>query len=453
MIKVLQYGEGNFLRGFADVYFDILNETTGSYEVHVVKPRPGGCVDAFHRQQNRYHVILRGMEGGKCMEQVRRINILKQVIHPFQDPDSYYALARDPELKLIVSNTTDAGIRFQPEDSFVGFEAISFPAKLTKFLYVRFLAGLGGVYLLPVELIENNADRLLECVESYIRLWNLPDAFRKWNREENFYCNTLVDRIVSGYPRDAATQTYLESLIGGEDPLMTVGEPFGLWVVERKGDIERYLSAGKHGIEMILTGDVTPYKVQKVRILNGSHTNLVATGLLLGAKTVRDCMDSEVLRPFIERTLREELIPMTPGSEDFAESVIERFCNPYLNHQLTSIALNSISKWTARVLPTFRDYYAANGTIPPCMTVGFSYLMALYSSVRREGGGYVAPVCGEIVELLDNPAYLDFFADGGKSTDFMAMVSVWGEDLTQYPNFSTTVAKNIDRICKGECLI
>lgn len=453
MIKVLQYGEGNFLRGFADVYFDILNEATGSYEVHVVKPRPGGSVAAFHRQQNRYHVILRGMEGGKCVEQVRKIRVLKQVIHPFDDPDRYYALARDPELKLIVSNTTDAGIRFQPEDSFSGFETISFPAKLTKFLYERFLAGLDGVYLLPVELIDNNAHQLLECVEGYIGLWNLPDAFRKWNREENFYCSTLVDRIISGYPQDEDAKAHLESLIGSEDPLMTVGEPFGLWVVERKGDISRYLPAGKHGIEVILTDDVTPYKAQKVRILNGSHTNLVAAGLLLGAKTVRDCMDSEALRPFVEKTLREELIPMTPGSEDFAASMIERFCNPYLGHQLTSIALNSISKWKARILPTFRDYFAANGTIPSCLTIGFSYLMALYSSVRREGERYVAPVCGETVELSDDPAYLDFFADGEEVTDFMAMVSVWGEDLTRYPGFCAAVTGNIERIRKGECLI
>ena len=453
MIKVLQYGEGNFLRGFADVYFDILNESSGNYEVHVVKPRPGGSVAAFRQQGNRYHVILRGAEDGVNVERVRKITVLKQVIHPFETPEDYYALARDPELRLIVSNTTDAGIRFQPEDTFDGFETISFPAKLTKFLYARFQAGLDGVYLLPVELINNNADRLLEYVDRYITLWDLPEAFRAWNRQKNFYCNTLVDRIVSGYPRDPDTKAHLEALIGGKDPLMTVGEPFGLWVVENKGALSQYLPAGKRDIEVILTDDVTPYKTQKVRILNGSHTNLVATGLMLGAQTVYDCMTSEKLSAFIDRTLQEDLIPMTLGSESFAESVKERFRNPYLNHRLSSIALNSISKWRARVLPTFRDCFEANGHIPHWLTVGFSYLMALYAGVRRQDGGYVTEACGRQLILQDDTAYLDLFADGCPVGDFMAMEAVWGEDLTRYPGFAQTVADNICRIRKGESLI
>ena len=459
MIKVLQYGEGNFLRTFVDAYFDTLNKSgKGEYAVSIVKPITFGTLERFEKQNNKYHIVLRGVEEGKDVENVYAIDCLAAVIDPFKDQKAYYDLAKDDELKIIVSNTTEAGICFNAEDKLDGFESITYPAKLTKFLLERFNAGLGGVYLMPVELIDNNADELKKCVEKYIELWDLPAAFKKWNAEENFYCNTLVDRIVSGYPRDEETKARLETLIGEKDELVSVGEPFGLWAVEKKGEIEKYIVEGVNNIEVVLTNDIGYYKKRKVRVLNGSHTNLVPAGLMLGADTVYDCMKDEKLSAFVQDTLTEEINPFV--SDDlaattvFAESIKSRFLNPYLNHKLISISLNSISKWRARVLPSFKDYYAKNGKIPAKLTVGFSYLMALYSRVKKVGEAFeVTLPCGRVVTLLDDKPYLEYFAAKKSIGGFMSDEKIWGEDLTKYCGFYDTVVQNVEAIERGEVLI
>ena len=442
MKKVLQYGEGNFLRSFVDLYFETLNREGGEWAVQIVKPIPFGSLDAFARQKNRYHVILRGVKDGNAAETVYPVSVVEQAISPFDDFPAYAALAADPALAVIVSNTTEAGICYHEGDRFDGFAEITYPAKLTKFLYARFRAGLPGVYLLPVELIGNNADELFRCVEKYIDLWQLPEAFREWNRTENFYCNTLVDRIVSGFPRDEALRERLWKLVGERDDLLSVAEPFGLWVIENKGKIADLLPAGHHNIDIILTDDIAYYKKRKVRVLNGSHTNLVAAGLLSGAETVYDCMTNETLYRFFRASL-EEIVPFVSSdrsmTERFAADVEERFRNPYLNHQLTSIALNSISKWRARVLPTFRDFFAANGRIPEHLTVGFSCLMHLYRT--------------KYAELKDDAEVLSFFASGKPLKDFLSDRTVWGEDLTAYPQFLETVTAQTERLARGESLL
>ena len=442
MKKVLQYGEGNFLRSFVDLYFETLNREGGEWAVEIVKPIPFGSLDAFARQENRYHVILRGVKDGNAAETVYPVSVVEEAIAAFDDFPAYAALAADPALAVIVSNTTEAGICYHEGDRFDGFAEITYPAKLTKFLYARFRAGLPGVYLLPVELIENNADELFRCVEKYIDLWQLPEAFREWNRTENFYCNTLVDRIVSGFPRDEALRERLWKLVGERDDLLSVAEPFGLWVIENKGKIADLLPAGHHNIDIILTDDIAYYKKRKVRVLNGSHTNLVATGLLLGAETVYDCMTNETLYRFFRASLKE-IVPFVSSdrsmTERFAADVEERFRNPYLNHQLTSIALNSISKWRARVLPTFRDFFAANGRIPEHLTVGFSCLMHLYRT--------------KYAELKDDAEVLSFFASGKPLKDFLSDRTVWGEDLTAYPQFLETVTAQTERLARGESLL
>lgn len=458
MIKILQYGEGNFLRTFVDAYFDHLNKNEGGrYEVNIVKPITFGTLERFKKQNNKYHIVLRGVEKGGAVENVYAIDSLVQVIDPFVNSDAYYALAKDPDLKIIVSNTTEAGICFNAQDKMEGFEEITYPAKLTKFLYERYNAGLDGVFLMPVELIDNNADELKKCVDGYIKLWNLPDGFKAWNEEKNFYCNTLVDRIVSGYPRDEETKAHLETLIGEKDELVSIGEPFGLWAVEKKGNIADYIREGVHNIEVVLTNNIGYYKKRKVRVLNGSHTNLVPAALMLGAVTVYDCMVDKKLSAFVEDTLKAEIIPFV--SDDiaattvFANSVKERFLNPFLNHQLVSISLNSISKWRARVLPSFKDYYERYGEIPPCLTIGFSYLMAMYSSIERQGDKYTVKVPNREIELKDDLPYLEYFANGGSVVEFMAKADVWGEDLTAYVGFAEAVFGNVEKIKKGEVLI
>ena len=458
MVKVLQYGEGNFLRTFVDVYFDTLNKSgLGDYAVNIVKPITFGTLERFEKQGNKYHIILRGMENGKSVENVYKVDSLDKVIDPFNDYESYIALARDAELKIIVSNTTEAGICYNENDNFDGFDGITYPAKLTKFLLERFNAGLDGVYMMPVELIDNNADELKKCVDKYIALWNLPAEFKAWNDEKNFYCNTLVDRIVSGYPRDEETKAHLTELIGATDDLMSIGEPFGLWAVEKKGEIAKYIKEGVHNIEVVLTDNIGYYKKRKVRVLNGSHTNLVPAALMLGAVTVYDCMVDKKLSAFVEDTLKAEINPFV--SDDiaattvFANSVKDRFMNPFLNHQLVSISLNSISKWRARVLPSFKDYYAQYGEVPPCLTIGFSYLMALYSSIELKGDKYMVQVPNREIELKDDLPYLEYFAGGGSVVEFMANADVWGEDLTAYAGFADAVFGNVEKIKKGICLI
>ena len=458
MVKVLQYGEGNFLRTFVDVYFDALNKNDGGmYAVNIVKPITFGTLERFERQENKYHIVLRGMENGKSVENVYKVDCLENVIDPFTDYEKYISLAKDEDLKIIVSNTTEAGICYNENDEMDGFDGITYPAKLTKFLYERFNAGLGGVYLLPVELIDNNADELKKCVDKYIELWNLPEAFKKWNDEQNFYCNTLVDRIVSGYPRDEETKAHLEELIGEKDELMSIGEPFGLWAVEKKGNIADYIKEGVHNIEVVLTNDIGYYKKRKVRVLNGSHTNLVPTALMLGAVTVYDCMVDKKLSAFVEDTLKAEIIPFVSSdigaTTIFANSVKDRFMNPFLNHQLVSISLNSISKWRARVLPSFKDYYAQYSEIPPCLTIGFSYLMALYSSIEKQGDKYLVQVPNRTIELKDDLPYLEYFACGGSVVDFMSKADVWGEDLTAYAGFADAVFANVEKIKKRISLI
>ncbi|MBE7087542.1 MAG: tagaturonate reductase [Clostridiales bacterium] len=458
MIKIAQFGEGNFLRTFVDYYFDNLNKEGNDYGVSIIKPIQFGTLDKFHAQNNIYNVILRGMAFGKAVEEVYKIESVKEVIDPFNEIEKFYSLAKDEELKIIVSNTTEAGICFNKKDRIDGFENVTYPAKLTKFLFERFKANLSGVYLMPVELIDNNADELYRCVDGYIKLWGLPKEFKEWNDKENFYCNTLVDRIVSGYPRDEKTKEHLTKLIGYEDNLMTVGEPFGLWVVEDKGDIAKYIQSGYHGIEIILTKDIKYYKKRKVRVLNGSHTNIVPAGLWLGKHTVDEVMNDKVLYDFLDNTLKEEIIPFVSDNieetTDFANSVIERFYNPYLNHQLTSILLNSISKWKARDLPSFKDYYQYNGKIPTYLTKGFCYLLAIYSSVYKgDDGKYYVDLPNRKIELVDDKPYLEYFANGGDMAKFIKNESVWGEDLSQYKDFERVVVTGVKDIKNGKNIL
>ena len=281
----------------------------------------------------------------------------------------------------------------------------------------------------------------------------MPEEFKAWNENCNFYCNTLVDRIVSGYPKTAEDVEKLEKLIGEPDKLVSIGEPFGLWAVEKKGEIDKYVKEGVHNIEVVLTENIKYYKKRKVRVLNGSHTNIVPVGLWCGAVTVYDCMTNEKLSAFLENTLKEEIVPFV--SDDiaattvFANSIKERFLNPYLNHLLTSISLNSISKWRARDLPSFKDYYVKHGQIPKYLTIGFSYLMAIYAAIEKKDDKYMVKLPSREIVYLDDKPYLDYFANKGSVEEFMKDVNVWGEYLTLYKNFYETVSENLEKISKG----
>lgn len=451
MIRIAQFGQGNFLRAFADYYFDTLNEK-GEYSVSIIKPGEGGNLDKFIKQNNIYHVVLRGIENGKKVEKVRKITVVVECV-PYFDCVSFARIATYPDLRIVISNTTEAGIYFSEQDNMENLKNSSYPAKLTSFLYKRFSAGLCGVYILPTELIDNNADTLKNCVDKYIKLWKLPVEFSEWNERENYYCNTLVDRIVSGFP--GGEEEYFYNLIGEKDELLTVGEPFGLWVIENKGNISDLIKEGKHGTEVVISNDIDYYKKRKVRVLNGSHTNMVFTALWEGAKTVYGAVSSPKIRDFVTQTLNE-IVPFVSGdaqeAKRYAKEVMERFENPFINHQLVSISLNSVSKWKARVLPTFSDYYQMHKQAPEKLTTGLSYLVHTYRSLYKNGDAYCYNVKGNTYELKDEKACLDFFIDGGTLSDFLSE-KMWGVNLNKLDGLTKKVAENLKRLERGESLL
>ena len=453
----MQMGEGNFLRSFVDLYLDTLNKTNeGHFEVSIVKPIKFGSLDKFKLQNNKYHVVLRGRQNGVDLEDVYQVDSVKNTIDLFEDANPFFALARDEEVRILVSNTTEAGICFDENDKLEAFPNVTYPAKLTLWLYERYQAHLDGVYILPVELIDNNADKLFECVDKYIDLWALDSKFKEWNKNNNYYCNTLVDRIVSGYPKDEKTKMHLLELIGEKDELMSIGEPFGLWVIENKGKISELLKDGHHNIDVIFTNDISYYKRRKVRVLNGSHTNLVPISLWCGKETVYDAMVDKKLSAFVENTLKNDIIPFVSddieATAKFADDVKERFLNPFLNHQLTSIALNSISKWKARDLVSFKDYYSKNRRLPTYLTIGFAYLINMYSLIRKDDDKYICSLPNRIIEVKDDEKYLTYFQNHNLH-EFLSDETIWDMNLTEFNGLENTLEEYLAKIKIGENLI
>ncbi|MBO5020691.1 MAG: tagaturonate reductase [Clostridia bacterium] len=450
-IKVLQFGEGNFLRAFVDYMIDIANEK-GVFDgsIAIVKPISFGNLQAFCEQDNLYTVVLRGKENGEVVNDSRIITSVSKVLDCADDYEEYMALARLDTLRFVVSNTTEAGIVLDEKDSFDGLPS-TYPGKLTKFLFERYTAFSGakdkGLIILPVELIEENGKKLKECVMALCDVWNLPYEFKEWVNENNVFCSTLVDRIVTGYPRGYADKVCEE--LGFDDKLVDIGEPFALWVIESEKDISGELPLDKIGLPVIFTDNHKPYKERKVRVLNGAHTSSVLAGYLYGLDIVRDCMSDNLMGKFIRRVVNDEIVPQVnlPLEEvkAFAESVFERFENPFIDHALLSISLNSVSKWRARVLPSFKDYYKNNGALPRLITFSFAALLAFYSSDNlKEDGLYAKRANGDEYVIHDDKAVLEFFASNTGKDGFIEKVckniDFWGEDLSLYKNFTDEVS-------------
>lgn len=450
-IKLVQFGEGNFLRAFVDYMIDIANEK-GVFDgnIAILKPISFGSLERFKTQENLYTVILRGKENGKVLDESRIITSVEKAIDCETEYEEFMALAELPELRFVVSNTTEAGITLDENDNFEGLPS-TYPGKLTKFLFERFNAFGGdkdkGLIMLPVELIEDNGKKLKECVLALAEVWNLGAEFTAWVNESNIFCSTLVDRIVTGYPRNEA-DAICEKL-GYKDELLDVGEPFALWVIESDKDISEELPLDKIGLPVVFTNNQRPYRERKVRVLNGAHTSSVLAGYLYGLDIVRDCMNDSVMGKFIRKVVMDEIVPQVnlPIEEvkAFADSVFERFENPFIDHALLSISLNSVSKWKARVLPSFKDYYKNNGELPKLITFSFAALLAFYSSNDlREDGLYAKRANGENYVIHDDKAVLEFFAQNVNTPDFIEKVckntAFWGEDLTAYNGFSEAVS-------------
>ena len=411
--RIIQFGEGGFLRSFVDVFIHKMNEQ-GLFDgkAVVVQPIAKGLIPVINEQKGVYHQFLRGIENKEVVNECIKVESISRGVDPYTDYEEYLNLAHNPDMRFIISNTTEAGIEYLGTESINDMPPKSFPAKLTVLLYERFKANLPGFIIFSCELIDNNGKELLNCVLKYADLWNLSDEFKAWIKNENYFCNTLVDRISTGYPKDEVAA--LTEFLGEEDKLMNTAEIFHLWVIE--GDFEDEFPLKKAGINVIWTEDVKPYKKRKVRILNGAHTSMVLGARLYGLSTVKECLDDETVSKFLKKAMFEEIIPTLGNKEDdiqFGKDVLERFANPFVKHQLLSIALNSVSKFKARVLPTILEYYEINNSLPKCLTFSLAALIEFY---RTD-------------ESNDNEDIMEFMKTAAVE-DILKKEQYWGRDLS-----------------------
>jgi tagaturonate reductase len=452
-VKVLQFGEGNFLRAFVDYMIDIANES-GEFngDIVLVKPIEFGSLDRFHEQGCQYTVQLRGRVDGEPKRINRIVTSVTDAVDAYGEYEKYAAFAKLDTLRFIVSNTTEAGIVYDESDRLELNPPKTYPGKLTKFLYERYKHFNGaqdkGLVMLPVELIDDNGIHLKECVLKQVKNWGLEDGFADWINSACVFTSTLVDRIVTGYPRDEAEELCKE--FGYQDNLIVTGEPFALWVIESPVDISEELPLPKAGLPVIFTDNQKPYKQRKVRILNGAHTSFVLASYLAGNDIVRESMNDELILKYIKETLFDEVIPTLtlPKQDliDFAEAVLARFNNPYVKHAHLSIALNSVSKWRARCMPSFLDYIKNEGKLPKHLTFSIAALMAFYTGSEIRDKALIGHRGEEEYQILDDAAVLEFFAaNSGKSAPEFAHAVLsnedfWGQDLSKLDGVEDAVA-------------
>ena len=419
--KVLQFGEGNFLRCFIDWMVQRMNDKAGfGGAVQVIQPIgdelsvPSQILNA---RGGRYHTCLRGLADGRTVEELEEISCVKGV----DLARNLEAYAVDPSLRFVVSNTTEAGIQYVK-----GVD--TFPAKVARLVTARCRAKLPGLVFLPCELIEHNGDKLKECTAKYID----DPAVLAWLEKECVFCSTLVDRIVAGRPDAESADRYAQQL-GERDEVLVCGEPFHFFVVELPAgfDLEAELPLKAAGINVVYTQDMQPYRTRKVRFLNGAHTATIPEGILAGFTEVAELVADPHFNAHFKKILFEEIFPTVDLPEDekraYAESVLERFANPFAHHKLLSIALNSVSKWKVRVLPTILDYVRLKGTLPENLTRSFAWLLRFYRTDK----------------VNDSPAVMAYFKSNPSPDDVMRRTDLWGLDLTAIPGFAACVADGL----------
>lgn len=369
--KIIQFGEGNFLRAFVDwIIWNTNKATDFNAGVVVVQPIEKGMVDVLNSQDGLYHVNLQGIDNGKPVDSIEMIDVINRGINPYRDFDDYIALAENPDIRFVISNTTEAGIAYDPSCRLEDRPASSYPGKLVQLLYHRYEFFKGdvskGLIIFPCELIFLNGKELKKCIYQYIDLWNLGEGFKAWFEQAcGVYC-TLVDRIVPGYPRDTIGQ--ILDRIGIEDKMVVKAEIFHLWVIEAPEEIAEEFPAPKAGLNVLFVPSEAPYHARKVTLLNGPHTVLSPVGYLSGLDTVRECVEDELIGKFVRKVMFGELLETLdlPKAEleQFANAVLERFVNPYVKHFVTSIMLNSFPKYKTRDLPGLKTYLERKGSLP-----------------------------------------------------------------------------------------
>ncbi len=410
--KIIQFGEGGFLRGFVDWIVQLTNEASDfDAGVVVVQPIENGMCDLLENQNCVYTHVMRGLKNGESAVDIKKIEVISRCVQPYKDFDSYLSLAENPDFRFIVSNTTESGIAYCGEDKPQNAPDVTFPAKVTLLLKKRFDLGLKGFIFLPCELIDKNGETLKKYVLSYAELWGFGSDFKEWVENENIFCNTLVDRIVTGYPRDEKFD------LGYEDNMLNTSELFHLWVIEGPECITEEFPFDKAGLNIIVTDNLERYRTRKVRILNGAHTSMIPYAMLEGIETVGDCMKDENMSNFVKRCVYDEIIPTLdlPEKEllSYADDVFERFCNPFIKHFCASISLNSVSKFKVRVLPSILEYIKRTGKMPHNLIKSFAKLIEFYKTDMPN----------------DDKKVMEFMKENDTKA-ILANTELWGEDLS-----------------------
>lgn len=410
--RIIQFGEGGFLRGFVDWIVQLTNEKSDfDASVVVVQPIEKGMCEMLEAQNCVYTHMMRGMRDGKPSVETKVIDVISRTVEPYKDFGAYLDLAKNPDFRFIVSNTTEAGIAFDENDKIENAPAVTFPAKVTLLLKKRMELGLPGFYFLPCELIDRNGDNLKRCILEYVRLWGLGEDFAAWVEKENIFCNTLVDRIVTGYPKGENID------LGYTDNMLNTSELFHLWVIEAPDSLMREFPFEKAGLNIIVTEDLERYRTRKVRILNGAHTSMIPYALLSGLETVGDCMKDEKMSAFVKKCVYEEIIPTLdlPEAEliDYADNVFERFENPYIRHMCASISLNSVSKFKVRVLPSILEYIKRRNAMPETLLFSFAKLIEFYKKGTPN----------------DDEKVMEFMKTSSVA-EILANTRLWDEDLS-----------------------
>ncbi len=429
-IKVLQFGEGNFLRAFVDWILQNLNDKgLINANVVVVQPTPNGRVDDLAAQDGLYTVCLEGIENGGRVQSRRVIDVLGDFVNPYEQYDKYLEYAKSEELEIVVSNTTEAGIALDKTDTDFSVCPKSYPGKLLAFLKARYDHFGGdsgkGLAIVPCELIDHNGDELKRILTELARINGMDEAFINWLNTANHFTNTLVDRIVPGYPKDNAAAVCEET--GFNDENIVKGEIFHLWVLQKEPFIQERLPADKAGLNVIFADDITPYKQRKVKILNGSHTAMVPVAYLCGIDTVREAVTDENVGAFVRELQTDEIKPTIdlPADEvdKFAADVMERFMNPFIRHELMSIALNSTTKFRTRLLTTYNDYRNIYGKSPKHILFALAAMIVFYRGKRGD----------EQIKLADDQKYLDFWRELWQLDDCaeIAKKALSAEDIWQ----------------------
>ena len=463
--KVLQFGEGNFLRAFVDWMIDKANRD-GIYRGSIVlcQPIAQGLKDMINAQDGVYTLAMRGAESGQPVENIEVITSVSRCINPYENYEDLMEIARSADLEVVVSNTTEAGIAYHEGDRLTDRPPVSFPAKVTAFLYERYKAFNGdpqkGLLFLPVELIDNNGAELKRIVLKYAEEWELGQEFTEWVNTANEFTSTLVDRIVTGYPRDEIS--YFEEKLGYKDNIIDTSELFNLWVIEGDKKWADKLPVHKTDANVIWTDDVKPYKKRKVRILNGAHTSTVLAAYLAGFDIVGDFMKDDTVRTFMNDVIYKEVISTLDlpkeELESFAAAVNDRFANPYIKHNLLDIALNSCSKFNARCLPSLLGYVEEKGELPKCLTFSLAAFIKFYQGEWKDGVYTGTRKDGTQYPLRDDEAVIRFFADAWAENDaektaesVLSNKDFWsGKDLTEVPGLKDAVAGYLKEMDKKE---